>query len=454
MRQHKPYTRLLAVLLGLSLVAAACGDDEDEPEAEGQEEEGQGQEQEEEPAGDDPVAALHETGDADPSCTGESNDTLSIGALLPETGDLSFLGPPMIAGANIAVEEINADGGVNGQPIEYLRGDSGDEDPAIAAGTVDGHLQNDVDVVLGAAASGISFSVIDTLVEECKVMFSPANTSPDFTTYDDDGLYFRTAPADILQGQVLAELALEDGVSTAAILARQDSYGQGLLRYIQEPFEAGGGEVVVDRSYDPEGQDFSAEVQAVLDEDPDALFMVGFQESSRIIQDLFEQGFTPDEKFIYFVDGNVGNAMGETFEQPGALVGVRGTFPSAEVGEEFSDRLHEQDPELQDEIYGPETYDAITILALAATQAGTDQPDEIARNINSVTREGTACTSFAECRDLIDEGEDIDYNGVSGALDFALPGEPTTASIAVQAYGEDNRIDPDATEYREVELPE
>lgn len=453
MRQHRRSRQILALLLGLSLFAAACGDDDDTEatEDEGTEEEEEGQEEEsEEP---DPVAALQEVGDADPSCEGEEDGTLTIGELLPATGDLSFLGPPMTAGAQIALTEINDAGGVNGQPVTYLPGDSGDEDPPVAPGTVDGHLDANADVILGAAASGVSMSVIDTLLEACKVMFSPANTSPDFTTLEDDDLYFRTAPADILQGQVLAEVALEEGVGTAAILNRQDSYGEGLARYIQEPFEEGGGEVVVQRPYDPEAGEFSAEVQEVVDADPDALFMVGFVESSRIIQDLFEQGFTPDQKKIYLVDGNIGNAFGETFSEPGVLVGVRGTFPSAEVGPEFQDRLMAQNPELVDQIYGPETYDAMTVIALAAEQAGTDRPDEIARNINAVTRDGTACTAFAECRDLLDAGEDIDYNGVSGALDFALPGEPTAASIAVQAYGENNQIDAAQTEYRDVELP-
>ena len=448
MRQHRRSIRLLALLAGLSLFAAACGDDDDTTA--NQDEEQQPAEEE----GPDPVAALHEVGDADPSCTGDEDGTLTLGELLPQTGDLAFLGPPEEAGAAVAIEEINAAGGVNGQPVVWLPGDSGDEEPAIAATTVDGHLANNADVIVGAAASGISLSVIDSLIEACKVEFSPANTSPAFTTYEDDGLYFRTAPADILQGQVLAELALEDGVGTAAILNRQDSYGEGLTRYITEPFEAGGGEVTVSRAYDPEASEFSAEIQEVVDDDPDALFMVGFAESSQILQGLFEEGFTPADKKIYLVDGNVGNALGENFTEPGALVGVRGTVPAAEQAEEFRARLLENDPALVDYSYGPETYDAVVIIALAASQAGTDRPDEIARNINAVTRDGTACTSYQECVDLIGQGEDIDYNGQSGPLDFALPGEPTAASIQIQSYGEDNQIDASLTEYRDVELPE
>jgi ABC-type branched-subunit amino acid transport system substrate-binding protein len=456
MRQHMRSTRLLAVLLGLSLVAAACGDDEDETEAgeDGQ----QGQQQEEQGGGgadvEDAAALLQEVGEADPSCEGDENGTLSIGGLLPETGDLAFMGPPMNGGATLAIEDINAAGGVNGQPVEFANEDSGDSEPSIAPDAVDRHLQNDVDVVLGAAASGISLNVIDTVTEACKIQFSPANTAIDFTIYDDDDLYFRTAPADIMQGQLQAELALEDGGGDAAVLARQDSYGQGLADYIERFYEEGGGQIVERRNYDPEATEFSAEVEAVLNADPDVLFMVGFEESYSILQDLFEQNFTPENKFIYFVDGNISDTAGDVITDPGALVGIRGTLPSAELGSEFRDRMHQQVPNLEDEIYGPETYDAVTVIALAAQEAGTDRPDEIARHINGITRDGTECTSFADCLELIEQGEDIDYNGVSGPLDFGQPGEPQRGTYAVQQYGQDNRIDDQATEFRDIELPE
>src|SRR5690606_7086392 len=223
-------------------------------------------------------------------------------------------------------------------PILWIPGDSGDADPDVATPTVDSHIAAGADVILGAAASGISLNVIDKITGACVIHFSPANTSPQFTDYEDDDLYFRTAPSDILQGQVLADLMIEDGVATAAILARQDSYGEGLLQFTQIPFEDEGGEVVLDQVYDPEASSFEAEVDAVISEDPDALVMIGFDESSRILNSLFEGGFTPDQKQIYLVDGNIGNALGDDFTEPGTLVGVKGTLPSAELTEDFRQR--------------------------------------------------------------------------------------------------------------------
>lgn len=444
MRQRSRSLRLLAVFLGLSMFAAACGDDDDTETGGDDTTEDTGEEASEDLA--------PELGDADPQCEGESDGALTIGGLLPQTGDLSFLGPPEEAGAQLAVADINAAGGVLGSDVTWIPGDSGDADPDVANPTVDSHLGAGADVILGAAASGISLNVIDKITGACVIHFSPANTSPQFTDYDDDDMYFRTAPSDILQGQVLADMMVEDGVASAAILARQDSYGEGLLQYTQIPFEDQGGEVVLDQVYDPEATSFEAEVDAVASEDPDALVMIGFDESSRILSSLFESGFTPDEKKIYMVDGNIGNATGEDFTEPGALVGIRGTLPSAELTDEFRDRLLEQDPELIDFTYGPETYDAVIISALAATIADTDDPAAIAREINGVTRDGEQCESFEDCVSLIEAGEDIDYDGPSGPQEFSQPGEPTAASFAIQTYGEDNRIDDEQTEYRQASL--
>jgi branched-chain amino acid transport system substrate-binding protein len=436
--------RLLAIFLGLSLVAAACGDDDDSEAADDTTEDTA-----DEGGGVEPPPI----GDAAPSCTGDSDGTLTIGGLLPQTGDLSFLGPPEEAGAALAVTEVNAAGGVLGQPVTYLPGDSGDADPDVANPTVDAHLSANADVILGAASSGISLNVIDKITGACKIHFSPANTSPQFTDYEDDDLYFRTAPSDILQGQVLADLMVADGVANTALLARQDSYGEGLLEFTMAPFEEQGGEVVLDQVYDPEATSFEAEVDAVISADPDSLVLIGFDESGRILSSLFEQGFTPDQKQIYLVDGNIGNALGEDFPEPGDLYGIKGTLPAAELTDDFRQRLLGVDPALVDFSYGPETYDAVIITALATVAADTDDPAAVAAQINGVTRDGTACETYADCVALLDSGEDIDYNGPSGPQEFSQPGEPTAASFAILSYAQDsNTIDDAATVYQQASL--
>ncbi len=412
--------RVGALLVGLALVAAACGD-EDEKKSDG----GEG--------------AL---------CEGESDGVLHIGTVLPQTGNLAFLGPPEFAGVELAVADINAAGGVLGKDVVLTQGDSGDTSTDIANQTVDAGLAAGVDAFVGAASSGVSFTFIDKLVENCKIHFSPANTSPDFTTYADGGLYFRTAPSDVLQGRVLADLMIAEGVTNAVFMAMQDPYGEGLLKYSSEPFADQGGEVVDSFTYDPTLATFDAEVDRVVTADPEALVLIGFAESAQILTGLFESGFTPDVKKIYLVDGNIGDALTEGFA-PGSFLGIKGTLPAAETTQDFKDALMAVDPELIDFSYAPESYDAVVITALAAAIAGSDDPGMIAAEINGVTRDGEKCTSFADCMALIEAGTDIDYDGPSGPQTFGPEGEPTEASFQILSYDANNSVSGDiAPEYR------
>ncbi len=439
MRFNGRLWRLLAVFFGFSLIVAACGDDD-----------GGG-------SGEESSSETTE-GEGEGTDGGNADGVLSVGTLLPETGDLAFLGPPEFAGAELAIEEINGAGGVLGADVEYSQGDSGDTNTDIANQTTDRHLADGVDVIVGAASSGVSFTVIDKITGANVIQFSPANTSPDFTEYDDNGLYFRTAPSDVLQGRVLSDLIVADGNATVGIMARQDPYGEGLLQYTAEPLAESGAEVLNDGGivYDPAAENFDAEVSDIVAGDPDAFVMIGFEESAQILTSLFEAGFTQASgKNIYLVDGNVGNALGENFaDSPGVLEGVRGTLPSAELTDEFRERLLEVDPALEDFSYGPETYDAVVITALAAEVAGTDDPVAIAGEINGVTRDGTTCTTFEECRDLVADGEDIDYDGVGGPYTFGDSGEPTEASFAILQYGPDNSIDDSLTEFQFAAIEE
>lgn len=237
-----------------------------------------------------------------------------IGSLLPETGSLAFLGPPEFAGVNLAIAEINEAGGVLGKDARHIQGDSGDTENGVAPGTVDTLLGQNVDAIVGAASSSVSLSVIDKIINAGVVMFSPANTSKKFSTYDDNGLYFRTAPSDILQGQVLADTIIGDKHSNVYALVMNDDYGTGLLEDLTNGLEGGGATMVGDSVYDPKAADFSAEVEDAKGADPDAIVIIGFDETSRILTTMIEQGIGPSDVAVYGVDGNMGNALAENFE--------------------------------------------------------------------------------------------------------------------------------------------
>ncbi|SDR11741.1 ABC transporter substrate-binding protein [Thermostaphylospora chromogena] len=409
-----PLGRALAVAAAASLALTACGGGEEDTAA--------------------PAESSAPASSA--PATAQGDGTLTIGTLLPQTGDLSYLGPPEFAGVDLAVEEINAAGGVLGKPVTKIHTDSGDTKTDIASQSVDKLLQQKADAIIGAASSGVSFTVIDKIVNAGVIQFSPANTSPEFTTYADKGLYFRTAPSDVLQGRVLGDLMIQDGNATVAILNRQDSYGTGLATEVKKAVEGGGGTVTDVIAYDPSAPDFAAEVSKIKGGNPDGLALIGFDETKKIVPELIKQGIGPDKMKLYFVDGNLAD-YSKDFPK-GTLTGVKGTQPGAPANDDFKDRLLKVDPNLKDFNYGPESYDATMLIALAAEAAGSDAPSAIAGKLVEVSKGGEKCNDWKSCSELLKAGKDIDYDGVSGPVEFNDAGDPTEATIGIYEYGEDN----------------
>ncbi len=444
--------RLLALLAVLALVAAACGGGDDSGSTDSTE------------ATEDTTAtteAMEETTTteameestttaAETTGSASADGVLTIGTLLPETGDLAFLGPPEIAGARLAVEDINAAGGVLGQDVVLIEGDSGDTKTDIANQTVDRLLAEKADAIVGAASSAVSKTVIDKIVGANVIQFSPANTSPDFTTYNDNGLYFRTAPSDLLQGRVLAQLIADQGNATTAVLYRQESYGEGLANAFKENYEGLGGSIPEFLAYAPDTTNFDAEIDQVQAADPDAILVIGFDESATILETMHQRGIGPNDKNVWGVDGNIGG-IGALVGDPAILSGLKGTEPSVDLSTitDFTDRMEGAvDGGVAGVFaYGAETYDSIIIVALAAVMAGSDDPLAIAAEINGITGGGETCTDFAACVAVIEAGGDPDYDGLGGPYEFVDAGEPAAASYGIRTYDGGETPNSDLDEY-------
>lgn len=362
-------------------------------------------------------------------------DTLNIGTILPVTGSLAFLGPPEVAASGFAVEDINAAGGVLGNQVVINQGDSGDATTDTANTEVDRLLAAGAQVIIGAASSGVSLTVIDKITSAGVVQFSPANTSPTLTTYDDKGLYFRTAPSDLLQGRVLANLVIEEGSTSAAVLYRNDAYGVGLAEAFKADFEAAGGTVPEFIEYAEGTEAFDAEVDKVVAANPDAILIVGFAETGPILNTMHERGVGPTAKKVYGVDGNIAG-LDKLVSDVSILAGMKGTTPSVDLTT-IGDFVARLDAAGVDGVYdyGAETYDAIVISALAAEIAGCADGVSIGAQINGVTKDGEKCTDFASCLSLVQAGTDIDFDGLGGPYEFVEAGEPAAASFRIITYG-------------------
>jgi ABC-type branched-subunit amino acid transport system substrate-binding protein len=246
--------------------------------------------------------------------TREGDGVLTVGTVLPQTGSLAFLGPPEFAGVELAVNELNEAGGVLGQEVVYSPGDSGDTTTDQANQTVDRLLSENADVIIGAASSSVTRTIIDKVANAGVVLFSPANTATDLSTYDDKGLYFRTAPPDIYQGDVLGQFVVGDGNLSVGIIYLNDEYGVSLTEQATNTITESGAEVVASVTYDPAATSFDSEVDQLVAADPDAVIVIGFNESSRILRTMVEKGIGPRDIRVYGCDGNIGNALGVDFD--------------------------------------------------------------------------------------------------------------------------------------------
>jgi len=221
---------------------------------------------------------------------------LTIGGLLPKTGQLAGMYAPLAAGVHLAVKEINDAGGVLGEPVVFIDGDDG-TDPEVASGTVDRLLAAKVNVIIGAGASGVTKAVLPKVTGAGVLMISPSATSDELTSIEDDGLFFRTAPPDRLQARALADIVLRDGVRKIFMVVRDDSWGQGLYENLRTQLTSAGvrGEDIKALTYQPgeTAEDkpvLTGLVDQVKEFAPEGIVILGFDESSHVITTLIEGG--------------------------------------------------------------------------------------------------------------------------------------------------------------------
>lgn len=434
------WMRRMAMVTALALAVAACGgDDAAEEEVETAEE----------PAEEEPVEeeAVEEEEEAEePEAPAGSDGVLSLGYILPESGPLAFLGPPQIEAMALAVADINAAGGVFGAEVTISSGDEAG-DATIASEAAERLIGEGVDAIVGAAASGMSLSFVDAVTSAGILQCSGSNTAPTFTNNDYNGLYFRTAPSDGLQGPALAEVVLSDGSTNPAFLARADDYGQGLMDATVAALESAGASIALAEAYDPEAANFEAEVNAVAASGADAVVLISFDEGAQILATMIEAGLGPDVIPVYGADGLRSNDLASLVDPNDASVleGMRGTAPGGGDGAsaEFLERFTAETG-VEDTQFAAEVYDCTTLIALAAVAAGSDEGAAMAAQMVGLTNGDVACDDFASCAAELEAGNTIAYQTKSGITMAETPtgnGEPDSGTYEVWEIGADGSIE-------------
>jgi branched-chain amino acid transport system substrate-binding protein len=367
-----------------------------------------------------------------------ADSELKIGAIIPLTGSLSFLSPPEIAGLHMAVDEINAAGGVLGKKVSLSIQDSGDGTTLnIADQSATKALASKVDVVIGAAASGVTRHIINKITGAKVVQISMSNTAPDLSTWKDGGYYFRTAPSDLLQGKIIANQILQDASKNVAIVYVDNSYGNGLMGVAKSTLEKGKAKVTT-FSFKEADTNPASTVDAALATDPDAVLLISYDEAKRVVPLFKSKGFNGSN--IYFVDGNLSDYSKESFAS--YLNGAKGTLPGKALSSGFKSKLAavykaKTGKTLTEYSYGAETYDAVLLAAIAAQSAKDASGVGIKKELTNISLTGagkTTVSTFKAALAALKAGKKVNYDGVSGPVEFDKNGDPTGAFIGIYRF--------------------
>ncbi|MGA1284479.1 MAG: ABC transporter substrate-binding protein [Prochlorothrix sp.] len=404
-----------------------------------------------------PTPPPEETGDNGAEQSKTAVSTLKIGTLLPITGDLAQYGGPMQDAAVLAVDQVNQCGGVQGQPLAVVTEDSQTEPSRGAAAMTKLAEIDRVFGVVGAASSAISTAAVDIAVRNQILQISPASTSPVFTERakkgDFKGFWARTAPSDALQGPALAQVARDRGLQTVAVIAINNDYGNGLATAFIEAFTAQGGTIANNGApilYAPDAITFEAEVGKAFASQPDGVVLVAYPETgSLVLKAAYSQGYLGQAQLL-FTDGLKSNDIAELVGKNTAgeylIAGAIGTAaqsggPGLEAFLAAYRERYDRDPQ----VYDPNTYDAVALLALAAQfsgSAGTGlDPEALKTHLATVANApGPAVTDLCEALDLAAAGTDFDYQGASSSLDLNEWGD-VAGNYEVWTVGETGAIE-------------
>lgn len=353
---------------------------------------------------------------------------VKLGFLGGFTGPIASLTPPIFNGAKLAVDEINADGGILGGGKLTLLSVDGACDATAAANAADQLINTDqVTAVVGGLCTGATIGGFNGSGKPGNVVFiSPASSAPALTTLDDNDLVFRTTPSDALQGVKMASYLMSKDIKSVVVTYVNNDYGKGLNDSFTAAFKADGGTVAADVSHEDSKADYRAELGQLASSGVQNLVILAYANSSghTILQQAVESG---DFNTYVGGDGMVGDALLKGID-PSAVNGLIATRAGAPAGKgtDAFVALAKAANVSPDGTYVPQSYDAAFLLALAIEQNGSNKRDGLSKALRSVASAPGDIILPGEWKKAVADikaGKAINYEGAGGSLDFDKAGD-------------------------------
>ncbi|MFQ3622646.1 MAG: ABC transporter substrate-binding protein [Acetobacteraceae bacterium] len=357
---------------------------------------------------------------------------IRLGAILSASGGLAAFVPPIRAGIMLAIEEINAAGGVlDGQRLALAEADD-QTNPQVGVQVATRLVQADnVPLIIGPMASGITIAVANAVTIPAGVpIISPSATAPAVSDLNDSDTVFRTAVPDGLQGAVLGRITRARGIERAAVIAINNDYGRGLAGAFQRGFERHGGSITAVQNFEADRPSYRAELQTLAGRgNPQALVVIAYPGSGgiTILRNAIENAFF--NRFILtdgMRDQSVVQAVGAQ-----QMEGTFGTAPGSAATPErraaYEAAFRRANPNLDPAAaFVAQAYDAVYVAALAIQRAGRADRAAIRAALREVANppgEVVGPGEWARARQLLAAGTAIDYEGASGPVNFNDTGD-------------------------------
>lgn len=351
---------------------------------------------------------------------------IKIGIEMGFTGPIESLTPPMAQAAELAIKEVNDSGlFLDGTKIAAVRGDETCIDTGAATATAERLVTSDkVSGIIGPTCSGAATAVLTNVaIPNGMVLISPSATSPGLSTIDSKGFFYRTAPSDAREGEILAQIIWDRGIKSVAISYTNNDYGKGVESSIRAAYEKLGGKITLSAPHEDGKSDYTAEIGALAAGGGDALIVAGYadQGGAGIIQTALDTGAF--SKFI-FPNGMWGESLVKRFGA--SIEGAFGDLPGSDSpgAAKFLEMTKAANIN-GTATFAPESYDAAAIMILAMQAANSAKPADYKAKIMDVVNapgEKIYPGDLAKALKIIKEGGDVDYVGASAA-EFIGKGE-------------------------------